>query len=348
MKIAFVVNNVLTEKTDYTTTVLVLAASKLGHEVWYISVHDFVYDTDESIHAFAYSTANADRNSLQQFLDDVRSSSNSKQYLNLATLDVLMLRNDPAEDARDRPWARLAGINFSQFAIKQGVLVLNDPEGLNKAVNKLYLQHFPKEIRPETLVTRDREQIRHFAHQHGTIVIKPLFGSGGRNVFLIRPDDTPNINQMVDAVFRDGYAIAQEYLPAAVNGDVRVFLVNGELLTQGDKIAAFRRIRAGEDMRSNMTAGATSAPYEPGPEVYDLVEKVSPLIKSDGLFLVGLDMVGNKIMEINVFSPGGLESAELFSGVRFSNSIIEAIENKVNFKQNNQHLSNKELATMTV
>lgn len=347
MKIGFVVNNVFTEWDDYTTTSLAYEATISGHEVWYISVNDFAYDADENIHAYAYCAHKEKTGSRVEFLEYIRSADSKKSYINLAEFDVIFLRNDPSEDAHERPWARLAGINFSRFAIRQGVLVLNDPEGLCKSINKLYLQHFPKEVRPLTLITRDREQIKRFFHQQGTIVIKPLYGSGGRNVFLVRPEDAPNMNQMIDAVSRDGYIIAQEYLADAINGDVRVFLLNGEILAENDRIAAFRRIRPGDDMRSNMTVGATTIHYAPTPEVYQLVEKISPILKRDGLFFVGIDMVGKKLMEINVFSPGGLISAEAYNAINFSNLVIKDIEHKIEYRKSRPEISNAELAVLT-
>ena len=347
MKIAFVINNILTEWPGYTTTCLAYEATKMSHEVWYISVGDFVYDTDESVHANACSTALADMTSLASFINSIRNSETSKKYINVEELDALMLRNDPAEDAQARPWGRLAGINFSRFAALKNVLVLNDPDGLSKAINKLYLQLFPREIRPETLITMDKNQVKAFAEKQGVIVIKPLVGSGGRNVFLLRPEDQPNMNQMLESVSRDGYIIAQEYLPDAVNGDVRVFLMNGELLQVDGKIAAFRRVRKGGDMRSNMSAGATSAPHEVTPaSLYNLANKISPIVKQDGLFLTGIDVVGDKIMEINVFSPGGIDSANKFNNVNFATAIIDNINNKVEHRANYPELSNLELATL--
>ena len=327
------------------TTFLAYGAAKLGHDVWYISVHDFAYGEDEQVYAQAYSTVGANLESNVTFIRSVCADEN-KEYLNLSELDVLMLRNDPSDDARVRPWARLAGINFSRFAIKYGVLVLNDPDGLTRAVNKLYLQQFPKEIRPETLISRNKEQIKAFAAKQGTIVIKPLVGSGGRNVFLVRPEDAPNLNQMLETVARDGYIIAQEYLQEATNGDVRVFLMNGKVLEVDGKVAAMRRVRVGGDMRSNMTAGATSAPYEPTEAVDKIVSKMTTILKQDGLFLVGIDMVGDKIMEVNVFSPGGLLSAETFNNVNYSEVIIKNIESKLKYHKENPSLTNTELAVM--
>ena len=142
------------------------------------------------------------------------------------------------------------------------MIVLNDPNGLAKAASKMYFQLFPEEVRPRTLITRDRDEIKAFARDEGTIVIKPLQGSGGASVFLVRPEDVPNLNQMIDAVSRDGFVIAQEYLPAAEQGDMRLFVMNGRPLVEKGRYAAFRRVRSGGDMRSNIHAGGTKAAAE--------------------------------------------------------------------------------------
>ncbi len=266
----------------------------------------------------------------------------------MSELDVLLLRNDPAEDIQTRPWARMAGINFGRFAARSGVLVLNDPEGLGNALNKLYLQQFPRVVRPRCLITRDAERIKAFAKaEGGKVVLKPLFGSGGRNVFLLRPEDAPNMNQIIETVARDGYIIAQEYLPEAVRGDTRLFLLNGEPLQHKGRIAAIRRVRADGDMRSNITAGATSEPARISDRMLAIVESIGPRLKHDGMFFVGLDIVGDKLMEINVFSPGGLDSAEVFEQVNFCQILIEDIERKVALKKSsNNSFTNRELAVL--
>lgn len=348
MKIAFVVNDIKTEKPGYTTTHLAMAATHLGHEVWYINISDFTYDLDELVHAKARGVAKQGHRAGSTYLEDLWSKNAIAGYINVCELDVLMLRNDPVEDVATRPWARLAGINFSRFAAQHGVLVVNDPDGLTQAVNKLYLQQFPAEVRPKALISRDREQIKQFSKEMGgTVVLKPLFGSGGRNVFLVRPEDIPNMNQMIEAVSRDGYVIAQEYLPDAVHGDTRLFMINGQPLQYKGQYAAIRRVRNGGDMRSNMTAGATSAPAEITNEILELTETIRPQLLHGGLFFVGLDIVGNKLMEINVFSPGGIDSAEKYTGVKFSQLIIQDLERKLEHRNNaGRHFSNIELAVL--
>jgi glutathione synthase len=133
---------------------------------------------------------------------------------------------------------------------------------------------------------------------------------------------------MIDSVARDGFVIAQEYLPEAENGDIRLFVMNGEAFMYKNRYAAFRRVRTGGDLRSNLHAGGTLASAEIGPEELELVEIVRPKLVQDGMFLVGLDIVGKKLMEINVFSPGGFGSAQKFTGVNFSEGLIKALERK--------------------
>jgi glutathione synthase len=347
MRIGFIVNDILTEKETYTTTRLAVAAVNRGHEVWVIGVADLAYDPDEIIRARAKSPPRKRYKSLGAYLSDIWGPKAHSERISVDDLDVLMLRNDPAEDAHRRSWAQTAGINFGRMAMRRGVIVLNDPNGLAKALNKMYFQHFPEEVRPRTLITRSNEEIRQFARDCGTIVIKPVQGSQGTNVFLVRQEDLPNLNQMVDAVARDGYIVAQEYLQAAEHGDTRLFMMNGQPLRYKGKFAAFRRVRTGGDLRSNIHAGGTLAKAELDDTALELAEMVRPKIVQDGMFLVGLDIVGDKLMEINVFSPGGLGSAKKFEGVNFSLPVVAAMERKVDYmRYYRRNFNNAEMATL--
>ncbi len=127
-------------------------------------------------------------------------------------------------------------------------------------------------------------------------------------MFIVRNDEEHNLEDIFEAVSRDGYVIAQEYLPAAAEGDTRLFLMNGIPLQHKGKYAAFRRIRTGDDIRSNIHAGGRLRRAELNDTMFQLAEMVRPRLVEDGMFLVGLDIVGDKLMEINVFSPGGLGS----------------------------------------
>ncbi len=348
MKIGFVVNDIATELAGYTSTHLALTALGRGHAVWYIGLSDFAYDPDELVHARARTVPNPGYRSVDAFLDDLQSDRAVDERITVDALDILFLRYDPAADIATRPWARLAGVNFGRLALRHGVIVLNDPDGLSHAVNKIYLQLFPKSVRPRALITRSSQEIRDFARCHGqTIVLKPLTGSGGRNVFLVRPEELENINQMIGAVTRDGYAIAQEYLPAAAAGDTRLFLMNGQVLRHEGAVAAVRRVRSAGDMRSNLTAGGRAEPAEVTERMFELADIIRPRLVQDGMFLVGLDIAGDRLMEINVFSPGGLESTARLTGVDFSHPVIDALERKVQYMRYSRHrLSNAEIATL--
>lgn len=348
MRIGFVVNDVKTEQGTYTTTRLAMCATNKGHEAWTLSVADFVYKPDGSIHANARSVKGKEYDSLSTFIKELQGEEARQEQIVVDDLDVLLLRNDPSEDKAERAWAQTSGILFGQLAARRGVIVLNDPANLATALNKTYFQQFPEQVRPRTLISRDPEEIKEFvAAEGGRAVIKPLQGSGGASVFLIHEGDGANLNQMIEAVIRDGYCIAQEYLPAAKEGDVRLFVMNGRPLMHDGKYAAFRRVNKTGDMRSNMHSGGEAVPAEVDATMLQLVEIVAPKLSADGMFLVGLDIVGDKLMEINVFTPGGLGSAQSATGVDFAGLVIEDLERKVRCKrQYGGNLSNVQIATL--
>ncbi|KAA3662243.1 MAG: glutathione synthase [Calditrichaeota bacterium] len=348
MRIGFVVNDVMTEQTGYTTTRLAMWAINRGHEVWIMGLGDLAYDADEIIRARARSVPKKQYKSNELYLKMLQGKSAIKERITVDDLDVLMLRSDPANETGQRAWAASAGINFGRIAMRHGVIVLNDPNGLAKAVNKTYFQLFPEEVRPRTLITRDLNEIKAFAkEQGGKIVLKPLQGSGGSGVFLVGDEHRANLNQIVESLQRDGYIIAQEYLAAAENGDIRLFMMNGQPLRHKGKYAAFRRRRTGDDMRSNIHAGGRLAQAQITEEHLKLAEIVRPKLVQDGMFLVGLDIVGDKLMEINVFSPGGLGSAQKFEKVNFSHAVVDALERKVEYmRYYRRNFDNDEMATL--
>ncbi len=348
MRLGLVVNSIETEQANYTTTRLAMAAVNRGHEAWLIGTGDLALDPDDYARARARSAPKEKYKSLTTFLDELRGPRGRSERITVDDLDVLLLRNDPAEDIGRRAWAQMAGIMFGRAALRRGVIVLNDPGALALAANKMYFQLFPEEVRPATLITRDRDEIKHFAREHGgDVVIKPLQGSGGQGVFLVRKNDLGNLNQMIEAVSRDGYVIAQEYLPEAAEGDMRLFVMNGSPLKYKGKTAAFRRLRSEDDIRSNMHAGGKKAQALVDERAMRIVEIVRPKLVADGMFLVGLDIVGDKLMEINVFSPGGLGSAQTFEGVNFATAVIMALERKVQYMGFYQrNFNNVDMATL--
>ena len=348
MKIGFVCNEIATEEAGYTTTRLAFAALHAGHEVWLMGVGDFANGPDDAVHAWARQPARTKYRTPATYLADVQGEKAETARITVDDLDVLMLRNDPAADLGTRPWAQSAGVIFGQRAAARGVIVVNDPHALADATTKMYFENFPAEARPRSVISRNPTDLKKFVEaEGGRACLKPLQGSGGTNVFIVDPKGTSNLNQIIEAVTRDGYGIAQEFLPAAKHGDTRFFLMNGDPLVAGGKYCAFRRINAKGDSRSNLHAGGRVARAKITDEILELAAIVRPKLIQDGMFLVGLDVVGDKLMEINVFSPGGLGSAAKLEKVDFAAAVIEALERKVSARQHARGtLGNRQLATL--
>jgi glutathione synthase len=348
MRVGMLVNDLATERPGYTTTRLAWTASGRGHEVWFMGAGDLAYDPDESIHARARAVPKAQYKSGEAYLADLRGGTARVERIVLDDLDVLMLRNNPVQEPPERAWARTAGIDFGRIAMRHGVIVLNDPNALASAQNKTYLQLFPEEVRARTLVSIDRDEIKQFIQQLGArAVLKPLWGSGGARVFVASPEDRANTNQMIEALVRDGYVMAQEYLEQDREGDTRLFLMNGRPLESKGRRAAFRRFRAGEDGHSFRHRDQTLVRAELTPQQLRVADIARPKLVQDGMFFVALDFVGDLLIDINVFSPGGLGSAQQLEKANFCIPIVEALERKVTYMgYYRRNFDNVEMATL--
>ncbi len=346
MVIGFVINGMDTERECYTTVHLAFQAHRMGHRVVFMGVGELSYTPDGHMGGKAHEPPKKEFRSVTSFFNAVQKA--RPKHVSSAELDVLMLRNDPSQDMDSRPWAVQAGILYGAVAEANGVIVLNDPGSLAGAINKMYFQHFPAILRPRTLITRDVQEIRtFFKDQKQRMILKPLQGSGGTNVFKVDAKTIGNLSQIIDAISRDGYVIAQEYLPAAREGDIRLFVMNGQPLVTDGKYAAFRRVGAEDDIRSNISAGGHAEAVKVTDDILELVEVVRPKLVSDGMFLVGLDIVGDKLMEINVLSPGGLNLIGHSQKVSHVETVMLAIEKKVHYKQlYGTNIGNKNLAVM--
>ncbi|QIL01590.1 glutathione synthase [Sphingomonas sinipercae] len=347
MLIAFFINDLEREHPGYTTTVLAHQATERGHRVCYLTPSDFALQRDDTLHAHARFMPKRKYQDAKEFFETLKSGKAKVEPVDMAEIDILMLRNDPSIDA-ETPWAMEAGILFGREAAKRGVIVLNDPDSLGRAINKLYFQSFPTEARAETVITRHADDIKAFAKDHGgNIILKPLQGSGGSGVFKVDAKSKSNLNQIIEAIGRDGYIIAQAYVPAAKKGDIRLFLMNGRPLQIDGKYAALRRVASADDIRSNIHAGGTAEAVEIGKTELHVAELIRPKLVADGMFLVGIDIVGDKILEVNVFSPGNLGSCSRLAGVDFSVPILEAMERKVGIaSQYANSFDNRHLAVL--
>lgn len=326
MRIAFLVNEVVTEVDEYTTTRLARAASQLGHEVWYVGVGDAELGGDGQLVARAHAAELEKDDTLEAFMERVKAR--DPERIVMDDLDALFLRNESLEDVQDRPWASPLGVVLGQMLKARGVTVVNDPMSLVRATSKLYLEEFPEKIRPPSLVTRDPEAIERFVSEVGHSVVKPLYGAKGRNVFVIEDESEANLAQITEAVLQDGYALVQQFVDGGEDGDARIFLLEGQILEQDGTLAAFRRVPSGNDPRANISKGGRAAPLEVGDVERGIVEAMGKKLVADGMFFVGLDVIGDKVVEINAESPGGMQAVERLYEVDVCPTVITTLERR--------------------
>ena len=347
MKICFVLNDIESEGNG-TSTALMCMAHQRGHEVFAMGVGDFNFHHDAPITINATQVPkNTKTKSPAKFLEALQSSKARKKLIDSTKLDVLFIRNNPTEE-EGREWAEQAGVAFGRMIQQQEVLVLNDAYALSHAfIDKLYFEELPQEIKPDSIVTRDKDQLLDFwEKQNKKMVLKPLEGSGGQDVYLI-DEHEKNVNQIIEHLSSQGYVIAQEFLPAVKDGDVRVLLLNGKVMEKDGKKAIIRRVAGEGEFRSNFKLGATADSSDLTPEMQRIVDLTAPKLIRDGLFFVGLDIVKDKLIEINVLSPGGMERFKDIGLPPFTDVVIKSIEKKVEYKQIYKgQLSNRTLATM--
>jgi glutathione synthase len=242
----------------------------------------------------------------------------------LADVDAVFIRKDPPFDA-----AYLYATLLLEHARgnvaggRRGPVIVNDPRGLRDANEKLYAMNF-SDWTPTTLVTADRDAIFDFVSSvGGSAVIKPLDGAGGSGVMMLRKDDK-NARAIVDVLTREGLQLAmvQEFLPSVTVGDKRVLLLDGEPL------GAILRVPRGDDLRSNIHVGGSVVPTELTAKELELVKAIAPRLRKDGLVFVGLDVIGERLTEVNVTSPTGIQELGRFTNTKPADKVIAWVEAK--------------------
>lgn len=326
MRVLFVVNHPKTLRPTYTTTYLAAAAQRRGHEVAFVSVDDLSHERE--VKGRIVRPAADSRATPASLVVSVQAEVAHREEEALAGFDVVLLRNNPhvgdGQSIRVNP-----AIELGRKLKEAGSLVLNDPDGLRRAGSKMYLAGFPAAIRPRTLITCSPDRVRAFLRElDGAAVIKPLFGYGGRNVFFIDRGENANLPQIISTVRASGYLIVQEYIAAAARGDKRVLLVAGVPLEAKGRVAVYRRLHARDDLRNNMHLGASRLGCRLTRKERELCETIRPRLMADGLYFVGLDIAGNKLLEINVFAPGGLHNIFELYGVNLADAAVADLERK--------------------
>ena len=233
---------------------------------------------------------------------------------NLREFDVVLLRQDPPFD--------LAYITSTHFLerLAPHTLVVNDPAAVRNAPEKILVMEFA-DLMPPTLISRDRAEIEAFRTHYDAVVMKPLYGHGGAAVFRLMRKDA-NFGSLFDlfsTTFREPWVI-QEFLPRVVEGDKRIILVEGEAL------GAVNRVPQEDDIRSNMVRGGRAAVSTLTPAEQTICDRIGPELRRRGLTFVGIDVIGDKITEINVTSPTGLRAIRRLGGPDLAAAIWDAIE----------------------
>jgi glutathione synthase len=234
--------------------------------------------------------------------------------------DRVLVRTNPS---RGSLAMHLAALGILSLAKHQGVWMINDPDTLLRAISKAYLPSLPADLYPRTLVSSDTNQvIRHIQDAPGRTVLKPSFGARGQDVFAL-DSGSANLRQIVESVIRQGAVLVQDFVPEAANGDTRVLVLGGKVLTVDGHVCAVRRIPPEDDFRSNIAVGARPAPAALSEQALEVARLAAEWLMRDGIHVAGLDIIGNKIIEANVFSPGGLPDAAKFEGVDFLAALID-------------------------
>lgn len=324
MRLLMLVNSCLEIGAKQTTLRLVDVALRRGHSVLLAGVVDLSAGPDGGVLANARDLTGCHYQSDQELARAIATC--EPQRLRLDGVDGMLIRTNPGRD-KDHIAFHDAALALAARAQQQGVRVWNDPVGLQRASTKLYLLDLPSHVRPKTLVSADADELTAFFRElDGPGVLKPVRGSRGSDVFMIQSADDPNLRQIEDVIIRGGFAMAQAFVPEATEGDTRVLVLEGKLLEVEGRPGAFRRVPSGSDFRSNIDVGGKTVQAAIAPAVRAAVKDVGPTLSRDGLFFVGLDFIGDKIVEVNAFSPGGLRAARKFERVDFTSHVFERFE----------------------
>lgn len=233
----------------------------------------------------------------------------------LDDFNIIFARKDPPVDENFISYVQMLSL------VNKKTLIINKPEGILKANEKLYALKF-KEFIPKTLISNSKDEIVDFLNRSKEAVIKPLFDKSGSGVFYLNKN-VQNANAIIESSVHDGnkFALIQEYIPEVVTGDKRIILLDGE------PIGAMMRVPKKGELRANMSRGASVKPAKLSKRDLEICEALKPHLKEDGLFFTGIDVIGKYLTEVNVTSPTGLQEIERFNGKSLAKEIVEwAIE----------------------
>ncbi|MBH1986736.1 MAG: glutathione synthase [Burkholderiales bacterium] len=310
MKLLFVADPLDTFKThkDSTFAMMREAASR-GHELWACEPQQLVWQRGGVV------TARARRIQLtgdaHDWYDEIEATD-----LPLCRTDAVLMRKDPPFDAE-----YIYTTHLLTQAEREGARVFNSPAALRAHPEKLAILEFPQHIAP-TLVTRDMAAVRAFHAEHRDIILKPLDGMGGAGIFRVK-DDGLNLGSITETLTHDGTQtiMVQGFLPAISEGDKRVLLIDGVPVP-----FALARIPQGGEVRGNLAAGGKGVAQPLSASDRAIAEHLGPILAARGLLLVGLDIIGDRLTEINVTSPTCFQEITDQTGFNVAQRFVDALE----------------------
>ncbi|MGO1162164.1 glutathione synthase [Brucella pseudogrignonensis] len=294
--------------TGDTTFALSLEAQKRGHELYH-------YTPDRLSMRDGVVTARLEKLEVRDIKGDHYSLGEPVRR-NMLDMDVVLLRQDPPFDMN-----YITNTHLLE-RIHPKTLVVNDPAWVRNSPEKIFVTEFP-DLMPETLITKDPQEVLEFRREFGDIILKPLYGNGGAGVFHLADGDRnlTSLLEMFGQLFKEPF-IAQRYLKDVRSGDKRIILIDGE------PVGAINRVPSESDARSNMHVGGRAEKTLLTAREREICERIGPSLKERGFILVGIDVIGDYMTEINVTSPTGIREIERFDGTNIAALFWDAVEAK--------------------
>lgn len=317
MKFAFIIDPIAKlDPTHDTSVALMEAAQELGHEVFITQLGQLSILSGQAwafLEQVKLKPVELVSGHWQAAPDWYQVMPGANQPLE--EMDAVFMRKDPPFNV---PY--LYATQILDCINQEKTLVINNPRGLQVANEKLYALNFT-EMMPETIVTQDKTIIQEFVAEKGAGVLKPLGGKGGEGILFLQKGDL-NLNSLVEISTKWGQepVMVQSFLPAAAEGDKRIIVLNGE------PMGAVNRIPQGKEFRGNMAVGGKVAQTEITPREKEICAAVAPKLREDGLYFVGLDVIGGYLTEVNVTSPTGIREIDLLDQTRLAHTVISWVE----------------------
>jgi glutathione synthase len=328
MRVLVLVNECLDVGPVQTTTLLIAEGLRRGHDVSVASIADVGWSDEGGVVVQERSldlVGPTEGAEIPGALLRARTRPRA-----ISARDLVLIRTSPGRDT-GRARMHLDALALLGVAERRGATVLNRPGALLGAGGKLLLLDLPESMRPRCLVTADLKAIADFVQASAAdVVLKPIHGSRGIDVFRVHretlpPHGTP-LDEALAALDTGGPILAQPFVPEAEFGDTRVIVAGGEVLRVSKRPCAFRRVPGDGDWRSNMHAGAQAGPPEWTPRLEALCEAAARRLYTLGIWSAGLDVIGDRIIEVNVFAPGGLGNAGRFADANFVPALFASAE----------------------